>query len=393
LTAPVDDIDEHVTLLQEKSKRRRLVALELDLRRAIAGGEDPDGVAEVIRGRLQQFDTPAVVRPSAPLPLAADAALVEWERPLPPALPTGLDAIDAIIGGLRAESSYYLNAATGKGKTGLALQIAAHISHSVPVVYISSELSRRQLLARVAAQHLSASWLELYNLPPDMAGAIAEAVRAGAPMLRVIKLDANTSLTDLLKREADAIGVAPLAVLDYLQHAARRSTPTDYRIAMSVMSDEIARFTTDARSSALVVSSVARGFYNGNEEKSASDFLGSAKDSGDIEFDAAGVMFLDCEPCPPGGTSSARLHVAKHRFGGVGTVGLTFDGRVGRFTHDPAHALTDEQEEVYQTIKSGASSVEEVAQSIKRRDNTVREIVKVLVGRGLVGQRPLRVLR
>lgn len=328
-----------------------------------------------------------------PLPLAADAALMEWARPLPPALPTGLDALDAIIGGLRAESAYYVNAATGKGKTGLTIQIATHISQSAPVVYISSELSRRQVLARVAAQHLSASWLDLYTLPPDKATLIADAVRAYAPNLRVIKLEASTSLTDLLKSEADAIGAAPLAVLDYLQHAARRATPTDYRIAMSVMSDEIARFTTDARSSALVVSSVARGFYNGNEEKGASDFLGSAKDSGDIEFDAAGVMFLDCEPCPPGGTSSARLHIAKHRFGGTGTIGLVFDGRVGRFAYDPAHALSDEQTAVYQTIKSGASSVEEVAGALHKRDSTIRDIVKVLAGRGLVAQRPLKVLR
>lgn len=363
-----------------------------------APGNEKIDIAELNRrghsediGRGMEEGTP--MRPGATL-LARAAVHEDWSRPLPPATPTGLGPLDAIIGGLRAEAAYYLNAPTGRGKTGLTIQVTRHVALTMPVLYVSSELSRRQVLARVAAQHLSESWLDIYEMPPDKAPMIAQAVAESAPNLRVVKLDRSTVLSELLKAECDAIGSAPLLVLDYLQHAARRMSPSDYRIAMSMLSDEIARYTTDARAAAFIVSSVARGFYSNNENKTATEFLGTAKDSGDVEFDAAAVFFLDTEPCPPGGTSSARLHVAKSRFGaGGGTVGLRFDGRIGMFAPDPMGALTDDQRDVYETIKSGATSVEEVASSLHRRKSDVGQLIGVLAARGLIGKRPLCVLR
>src|SRR5215831_18510557 len=106
-------------------------------------------------------------RPTAP-PLAAEAARSEWARPLPPALTTGLRELDrALGGGLRMESIGVLAGPTGRGKTGLAIQIARHVAAIQPVLYMTSELSARQVLARFAAQGLRRPWAAIYDSGPS----------------------------------------------------------------------------------------------------------------------------------------------------------------------------------------------------------------------------------
>lgn len=326
-----------------------------------------------------------------PPPYAYEAAVHDWKRPLPAPIPTGIPTLDRIIGGFRAESVYVLNAPTGRGKTSLAIQLVREAARTWPVVYLSSELSRRQALARFAAQLLGCSWLEVYNFEPSGMQRVAEELYR-VPKLRVVELRRGDVFADICARVADAEGKAPLVVLDYLQHAARRLNPEDMKRATSALSDDIATYTRDNRGSALVVSSVARSFYHENENKSAIDFVGASKESGDVEFDAAASMFLDCEPCPPGGTSPARLHVSKHRFGAIGTVGLEFNGRVGIFKPDPAGALTDDQREIYEAIRSGAETIEELLESTKRRKQDVLQLVKLLVGRNLITRNPFAVV-
>lgn len=334
-------------------------------------------------------------RKVAPADDISAAALVrtEWARALPPAIATGLAPLDKAIGGLRAEGVYFLCGGTGQGKTGLAIQLSGHIAHGYPLVYVTSELSRRQVIARFAAQRYNCPWLQLYSLAPEGMAELAGAVGRFFPKLYILKLARETSITVELARLMDRLGVPPVLVLDYIQHAARRLNPDDRRIATSALSDDIARYTTDTRGAALVLSSVARGFYKGNEDKAAVDFLGAAKESGDLEFDASGVLFLDTELEAPDGTRQARLHISKSRFGGEGaTIGLKFDGRIGRFEEDPEGALTDEQREVLECIRAGAQSAEEVRKALKIRQDRALELVGVLVGRRLIARRPLRAL-
>lgn len=327
----------------------------------------------------------------APPPLGYEAAVVDWAKPLPPPIPTGIAALDHIIGGFRAESVYVLNGPTGRGKTGLAMQMVREAARTIPVLYLSSELSRRQALARFVAQVLGCSWLEVYNFLPEAMPRVAETL-CKLPKLRVVELRRGDSIIDLCARVADKEGRAPLLALDYLQHAARRLNPEDMKRAVSALSDELAMYTRDTRGAALVISSVARGFYRDNENKTATEFVGASKESGDVEFDAAASMFLDCESCPPGGTSAARLHVAKHRFGADGTVGLEFHGRIGIFKPDPAGALTEEQREIYEAVRAGAETIEELLSSTKRRKQDVLGLTKLLVARHLITRNPFTVV-
>src|SRR6185295_7983743 len=110
------------------------------LERGLGDAEDLVKLAEARPDLAQRF------------PLIQPAAVELWARPLPPALPTGIRGLDNAIGGLRAESLTILNGPPGRGKSGLALQIARHIGAiGHPVVVITLELSERQTIARVAA--------------------------------------------------------------------------------------------------------------------------------------------------------------------------------------------------------------------------------------------------
>jgi hypothetical protein len=318
---------------------------------------------------------------------ASKIAPALWAQPFPTPIPSGFAELDILLGdGFRSDT--ILAAGTGQGKTGIAIQIGTFVAQRQPVCYFSTELTRRQGAARFAAPRLGRSWRDVFESGPDAGTAVAAAL---ADLdLRIFEVrdvqEIFAALQDLtvhLKRPI-------FSIVDYIQGLAR-GAEADRRLVMGALSDAFVRMSRDTGSASLIVSATARGMYHGNADKSAGDFIGAAKESGDLEYDAANVLFLDVDPCPLGGTSSGRLHVAKSRFGVQGTVGLRFDGARGTFTEDALGSMTDEQRDVYDAIADGANTYVEVAKVIERRKQDVCRIVGVLERRGIIGTRPLQI--
>jgi hypothetical protein len=324
--------------------------------------------------------------------IAAASARELWSRVLPPAIPTGLKGLDRVISGLRAEGFAVLNAPPGRGKTGLACQVARGISATRPTLLVSSELSERQALARVAAQVLQTPWLRLYDLGPSEAPTIERALQG--LQLYVARPSRKVPILDLLNRTADDIGEVPIVVLDYLQHAARRLAKDDLRIAVGALSDDIGTWLTDHRSTGLVVSAVARGHYRADDDATAEDHLGAGKEAGEIEFDASVELFLRADLPPEGGSAPAKLHVTKHRFGASGqTVGLRFHGAIGDFTDDEAVTISELERECYFAVLDGARTIEDVRKKTKAGKPRVMNALRSLARRGLADGPPYRVLK
>jgi replicative DNA helicase len=303
----------------------------------------------------------------------AAAALVLWREPLPPAIETGLRGLDRVIGGLRAESFAILNAPPGRGKSCLTIQVSRFIVETGrSLVYLSSELSARQVIARMVAQIRRCGWLGIFESGPSEAELIARDL--GAVPLRVVRLQRGMVIRDVLDRAADEDGVAPVLALDYLQHAARRLAIEDRRLAVGSLVDDIGTWATDTRSSGLVVSAVSRGNYRPDDDATAEDFLGSGKEAGEIECDASVEIFLQSELPPEGGSAPAKLHISKHRFGPSGqTVGLIFDGAIGMFRDDPFAALSELEARCLREVGSGARSGADVLERLKDKDKGVRK--------------------
>jgi predicted ATP-dependent serine protease len=310
---------------------------------------------------------------------AAEAARRAWQHPLRPPIPSGIDTLDqALCGGLHAESVYVLAAPTGRGKTGLAIQIANHISEHHPVIFVSTELTERQVLARFAAQRLRVAWQKLYQAE-DGEG-VANALENLS--LYVLTDQHAVRIEHILSSE----GQKPFLVIDYLQVYARRLAASneagDVRTVIGRASMLIADWTRNYGITSLVVSSVSREWHKTQSNKTAIDYVASAKEAGEIEYDAAGVMYLDADLSEP----VARLHVAKHRFGPSGhTIGLRFDGAVGLFVPDKEASLTEDQRTALQLIREGkvdsGSALADVMEIQKKR---ALEIVRDLKANGLV---------
>lgn len=330
--------------------------------------------------------TPAAQEPAITLRLASDMVHDLFSKPLPPPIATPFPQLNLLLGGgLRGVN--VLAGPTGRGKSGWALAQARLTARTRPVVYLSTELDERQALARVAAQELGKAWRALYEGDASTEAAVAGAV-AGL-RLYVLTIASVAQMLDTFAALALCETEPALVVLDYLQGLAR--TAEDRRLAVGCVSEGITAWTRTTGGVVLAVSSISRANYFGTDEKSATDFVNAAKESGDVEFDAASVMFLDVAAPPLGGTSEGRLHVAKSRFGSAGTIGLFFDGPSGTFQADPAGGLTADQRAVYEAIQDGARTWNEIGKAAELRRNKIGPCLRALQARNLTdGQnRPL----
>lgn len=324
-------------------------------------------------------------------PLAAEAARRLWEVADPPAIPTGVDGLDRAITGLRAGSITVLNGPSGQGKSGLAIQIARHIaSTGKEVVYLTSELPAKQVLARVAAQIRRLSWVSVLQRGPAEAESIARCLSPLA--LRVIEMGRDSKVSEVLTRVTDEIGSAPVVILDYLQSMARRLGSEDQRFAVGQISDQLVGWCRDTKGIALAVSSVAREKYKVADGTSPIDLIGAGKDCGEIEYDASAVMFLSTD-VSTNGLAPAKLRIAKHRYGPAGqTIGLQFEGALGLFRDDPLAALGELEDAAYRAIEAGARTKNEVVAAVEAKRDSVLKAVDALMRMGFVQGPPLRIV-
>ena len=320
--------------------------------------------------------------------LASPHAAEIWATPLPQPISTLFSQLDDLLGGgMRGVN--VLAGPTGRGKSGFALQLARKAACLMPVLYASTELSERQVLARLAAQVIGQPWRRLFEGDAATGRAVADAL--ASLNLRVVVVTSVTQLLEVLDRIAQHEGRPPLLVIDYLQGLAR-NPDGDRRLAIGALSEAITTRSRTTDGPSLVVSSISRANYLGTDAKNAADFVNAAKESGDVEYDASSIWFLDVPAPPLGGSSEGRLHVAKSRFGTVGTVGVIFDGPTGVFSYNPQGSLTEEQAAVFAAIRGGATSQGAIASRCCLRKATVGSAVRALLARQLIGTNPLRTL-
>jgi archaellum biogenesis ATPase FlaH len=281
--------------------------------------------------------------------LAVDAARVET----PPirSYSTGNLTLDNLLaGGINTRELCVVMGPPGGCKTAWAVSTAAHIQRSIPVLYASTELEQHELMARFAANVLGRSWAGIRRgaVPREIYAGALEGVavrligcdllpRDGAKALQVIEDEARWMAHEH-KQPA-------LVIVDYLQDLARgaerdvRSRIGDYASLFRSMSQRL-------DCPIIAVSSVSRTYYSigkaaeFREADDASVYLAAAKESGDVDFAAARVIFLDAEDDRDKPERAVRIAVAKSRDGRVGFAGARVVPESGRFM--PAPEVVDE---------------------------------------------------
>jgi replicative DNA helicase len=180
----------------------------------------------------------------------ADGLLRSGERATAWAWPTGFGLLDTYLGGgLRAGELCLLGGPQGLGKTTFAMQIARHVAHvGGSAVVFSYEHDHQQLLERLLAAEVAEAADRLGGDgggsvrrirealqgdpqgPTTLAARLAP-VRGGAEGLAALQglgdrlllhrsLGTSTGLVELreaIESSAEATGILPLVVVDYLQ--------------------------------------------------------------------------------------------------------------------------------------------------------------------------------
>lgn len=286
---------------------------------------------------------------------ASDAILRDMAGEQPQRIiPTGFATLDDRLGGgLRSRQLTTVNAPPGSGKTALTVTWTWSLTINAPVLMVQTEIEPEEIAARQAAQLVGKTPDDImrHAFPPAEAAQILgddAQERQAFPAYAMSLEPEDGDPIAVIEAEARAIerdtGVMPVIVIDYLQMLAAEEAE-QRRASVGTIANRLRRLARDLDAAILVVCSVARSFY-GKRPKSethgedgaedARAWLGSAKESGDVEFAAAVVMFLDVEHSAinQDGWIPARVVVSKARRGSIGFVGCRFHGPSGRWEED-----------------------------------------------------------
>ncbi len=292
----------------------------------------------------------------------APATRSEWIenvslQPQPPVLfySTGIAELDECMGGGFATRQVAgLIAPPSTGKSALVGTWLALLSLQRPVLHCSLELTRHELFVRYAALRMEFPWID------GIKGRIAQPSMASAVRGMRIKifggedLDRNNPFASI-RAEAEAmaqeVGQAPIIAIDYMQLMAR-GVGTETRSKVGELSMLTRMMAQDLDTAVIAVLTTMRSSY-GNAKgmeamRAANDptaYLAAAKESGDVEFDFATLLYLDVDKLTEGATKPGRIAVARCRVGHEGFVGIRARLDIGKFTGDPSALVEFASEE------------------------------------------------
>lgn len=261
---------------------------------------------------------------------------------------TGIDQLDVLLGGgIATRQQCGLIGPPSSGKSGFINSVVEHLQQQLPVLLCSTELPAHQIMIRFACKRLNVPWRDGLKglVPRDEIIRVVKDLRV--KIIGADTLDRNAPI-EMLRHEAsllrDKAGLAPVIVCDYVQMLARgggneiRSRVGELSMGLRVLSQEL-------DCPVLSVYSSRRDFYGGGAKadilREADDptaYLVAAKESGDIEFDCADLLYLDIDKLHPGQPKPGRVVVARSRTGEPGFAGVRADLAVGVWVADVAAA-------------------------------------------------------
>jgi hypothetical protein len=286
-------------------------------------------------------DTPPT--PTYPSVLVGDTTQRAPQSPVR-RYPSGLPELDQLIGGgISTRQETIVMAPPGDGKSALAVSIALYVQSTIPVLYASTELETEEIESRIAAQRLELPWRNIVDGKIERPRIDAALRGLRIHVLGCERLPMGEGALGVIEGEIARLrthyGIAPLGIIDYLQDLARGVDERGMRAKIGGLATIVRAMSQRLDCAMLAISSVSRTYYGVNraaEMREANDptvYLAAAKESGDVDYAAAVVLFLDVVGAEPGaGYRCARIAVAKSRHGETGFVGAQFAGATGRWS-------------------------------------------------------------
>ena len=263
---------------------------------------------------------------------------------------TSFEPLDRELGGFLAPGVHTVLAAPGAGKTALCLQIAARCG--CPVLYVSAEMRRVELLRRLIARETGEYLGKLRGgtLDGDRLDALARRTVAQTPQLALFDAQEATSTPEGGGASVSALAARALALKGHFQseHVLIVIDSVTEWAPLATMNDllgagagdyalaEVAVNGLKNLASVLKCPVLAIAHRHRAAQSKDADRLHGAKGTGRYEYISESVwdMERDQKNRPPGGESVyVDLTLLKNRYGAVGgTFRFCFEGRIQKFS-------------------------------------------------------------
>lgn len=332
----------HATKVSDNAARRRLLVMLQNASRIVETTQDLPGVIAGLEADIRGFSARSWEDQGTHVSEAArqslDQIVDSWSNQTTIGIPTGLQAIDEMIGGLQGGTMTVLAARPSVGKSCLGAEIAQRVAEAGrPVVYCSLEMSDREMGDRFLSRATGIPSDSLRQ-PAALSGEDLELLEATVKRMKEIPLmlwgKVGTPIGKLkgYARRMKAQGKLDFLVVDYIGLLRGEGGNTREQVTSSSM--ELKALSQELEIPVLVCCQLNRQSEktDGKGGKTINKpTLAELRDSGAIEQDADGVWFLIRER----DSSDATLSIAKYRNGRVGDVKLLFEGAFSRVRDVP----------------------------------------------------------
>jgi len=252
-------------------------------------------------------------------------------------LPTGIRAIDGVLGGHQKSDLVYIAARPGMGKTSFAISVLLNMAKSgKPVAFFSLEMSRVQIVFRMASilSGLNAEQLAKHRLDRDAKIKYYQTVDQLNALPIYIDDNAALNIYDLKTRvrmlsEKHKIEAV---FIDYVQLiAAPKSKTANREQEVSAISRGLKLIAKENDLPVIALAQLSRSLETRSDKR---PMLSDLRDSGSLEQDADVVSFLYRQDYydKTSGINTAEFIIAKHRNGRTGFININFTPETMHYT-------------------------------------------------------------
>jgi replicative DNA helicase len=354
-TPAVLHVWEHARLVADKARVRRVRALALEIA-AEAGGDVGDVRAWLQGAEARLFAATRCAESDDSIATFAEAVPAEHTEMLARAeagaeidgISTGFVDLDRRLGGLKPGCKYTVAARPGMGKSAFAESIAVSVAakSKLGVALISLEMPTAQVVQRAISQHAGidnrriataklspGEWVRVTTAVEDLRGLPVAVDQAGTHTVASLRSSVRRCLAKL-NRTHPGVKLG-LIVVDYVQIMTSTGGKGRSR------DNEVSEISTGTRLLAkefdcavIELSQLNREVEKRGDKRPV---LSDLRDSGSLEQDSFGIMFLyrddyyDERTADPG---VCEVLIRKARQGGAtGTVKLVFEPECTRFSN------------------------------------------------------------
>lgn len=337
-TPSTGNIRAYAKLVNTRAQERQLIEVA---QRIAESGFDTEITLDAKLASAQQ-EVMAIGETSVEAQLYGDDALSGWldelqhdhEHGMDHGIPTGLDALDKRMRGMREGHLILLGGRPGMGKSTLAFQIAANVAlQDEPTMVFSLEMPKREAYDKIVAGigHLSIERVSDRKMQGDDWTKLSTAIRKikGKPLYIDDRGGLHINQIMATARRMHRKNPLSLIVVDYIQYV--RGEGDNRTAEVGSVSRSLKALAKELNCTVLALTQLSRKCEErGNKRPMASDL----RDSGELEQDADIIMFTYRDEVYNENTDQkgvAEVIFGKFRNGQMGTAYLASQLHLSRF--------------------------------------------------------------